>query len=87
MRDITDEAALLQAVPEIVRMTGGMEGRMPELEAFSRVLYFGTQPEERLQADSRVHFLLCMDTEQSGDPAMTVFTAENMRERLQRWEV
>lgn len=87
LRDISDEASLLQAVPELVRMSGGMEGRMPELTSFSRVLYFGTQPDAQLQTDPRVHFLLCMDAEQGGSPAMTVFTAETMHERLQRWEV
>ena len=68
-------------------MSGGMEGRMPELISFSRVLYFGTQPNAQLQTDPRVHVLLCMDAEQGGSPAMTVFTAETMHERLQRWEV
>ena len=87
LRDISDEASLLQAVPELVRMSGGMEGRMPELTSFSRVLYFGTQPDAQLQTDPRVHFLLCMDAEQGGSSAMTVFTAETMHERLQRWEV
>ena len=84
MQDIVDETILLQTIPALVKNTGSPDCRIPNMESYSRVLYFGAQPEESLSGDDRVHFVLCTEAEY---PEATVFTPRNYQEKLQRLEV
>ena len=47
-QDILDENQLLQAIPELVKTRGSADCRLPEMGDYSRILYFGVKPEERM---------------------------------------
>lgn len=84
LQDITDETTLLQAIPALVKNVGSADCRLPDWKQFSRILYFGLNPEEQLQNDDQVHFVLCSDRE---IPGATVFSASDYPETMQRLEV
>lgn len=83
-QDILDENQLLQAIPELVKTRGSADCRLPEMGDYSRILYFGVKPEERMMTDERVHFVLCTD---EPFPDATTFTPQNYSETMQRLEV
>ena len=47
-QDILDENQLLQAIPELVKTRGSADCRLPEMGDYSRILYFGVKPDERI---------------------------------------
>lgn len=83
-QDILDENQLLQAIPELVKTRGSADCRLPEMGDYSRILYFGVKPEERMMTDERVHFVLCTE---EPFPDATTFTPQNYSETMQRLEV
>ena len=83
-QDILDENQLLQAIPELVKTRGSADCRLPEMTDYSRILYFGVKPEERMLTDERVHFVLCTE---EPFPDATTFTPQNYSETMQRLEV
>lgn len=83
-QDISEENKLLQAIPALVKTRGSAECRLPKTDGYSRILYFGTAPEEQLLTDGRVHCILC--TEQQY-PGATTFAPQNYSEAMQRLEV
>ena len=83
-QDILDENQLLQAIPELVKTRGSADCRLPEMGGYSRILYFGVKPEERMMTDERVHFVLCTE---EPFPDATTFTPQNYSETMQRLEV
>ena len=56
VQDISEENQLLQAIPALVKTRGSAECRLPKTDGYSRILCFGTAPEEQLLTDGRVHF-------------------------------
>lgn len=83
-QEISDENTLLQTIPALVKNTGNADCRLPDLNQFNRVLYFGLLPEEQMQNDERVCFILCSETD---IPGAIVFSARNYQETMQRLEV
>ena len=61
VQDISEENQLLQAIPALVKTRGSAECRLPKTDGYSRILCFGTAPEEQLLTDGRVHFILCTE--------------------------
>ena len=83
-QDISEENQLLQAIPALVKTKGSAECRLPKTDGYSRILYFGTAPEEQLLTDGRVHFILCTEEQY---PGATTFAPQNYSEAMQRLEV
>lgn len=83
-QDISEENQLLQAIPSLVKTRGSADCRLPKTDGYSRILYFGTAPEEHLLTDGRVHFILCTEEQY---PGATIFTPQNYSEAMQRLEV
>lgn len=83
-QDILDENQLLQAIPELVKTRGSADCRLPEMGDYSRILYFGVKPDERMVTDERVHFVLCTE---EPFPDATTFTPQSYSETMQRLEV
>ena len=83
-QDILDENQLLQTIPELVKTRGSADCRLPEMGDYSRILYFGVKPDERMVTDERVHFVLCTE---EPFPNATTFTPQNYSETMQRLEV
>ena len=83
-QDILDENQLLQTIPELVKTRGSADCRLPEMGDYSRILYFGVKPDERMMTDERVHFVLCTE---EPFPDATTFTPQNYSETMQRLEV
>lgn len=86
VQEIPDETALLQAIPSLVKTVGSGDCRSANMEDYSRGLYFGLAPDQEMQKDERIHFMICSNTG-SEIPNGTVFTAQNYQEKLQRLEV
>ncbi|MDO4489058.1 MAG: DUF58 domain-containing protein [Eubacteriales bacterium] len=84
IEDVADENGLLQAIPALVKNAGSPECRLPNMEQYSRILYFGVRPDDKLAEDFRFHFVICSDGDVSG---ATTFTPKNYKEILQRLEV
>ena len=82
-QDILDENQLLQAIPELVKTRGSADCRLPEMGDYSRILYFGVKPEERMMTDERVHFVLC--TEEPFPDATTFTPPRIIRRRCSDW--
>ena len=83
-QDISEENQLLQAIPALVKTRGSAECRLPKTDGYSRILCFGTAPEEQLLTDGRVHFILCTEEQY---PGATTFAPQNYSEAMQRLEV
>ena len=66
VQDISEENQLLQAIPALVKTRGSAECRLPKTDGYSRILCFGTAPEEQLLTDGRVHFILCTEEQYPG---------------------
>ena len=84
VQDISEENQLLQAIPALVKTRGSAECRLPKTDGYSRILCFGTAPEEQLLTDGRVHFILCTEEQY---PGATTFAPQNYSEAMQRLEV
>ena len=84
VQDISEENQLLQAIPALVKTRGSAECRLPKTDGYSRILCFGTTPEEQLLTDGRVHFVLCTEEQY---PGATTFAPQNYSEAMQRLEV
>ena len=84
VQDISEENQLLQAIPALVKTRGSAEYRLPKTDGYSRILCFGTAPEEQLLTDGRVHFILCTEEQY---PGATTFAPQNYSEAMQRLEV
>jgi len=83
-QDISEENQLLQAIPSLVKTRGSADCRLPKVDGYSRILYFGTAPEEQLLTDGRVHCILCTEEQY---PGATTFAPQNYSEAMQRLEV
>lgn len=83
-QDISEENQLLQAIPALVKTRGSADCRLPKTGGYSRILYFGTAPEEQLLTGGRVHFILCTEEQY---PGATTFAPQNYSEAMQRLEV
>ena len=83
-QDISEENQLLQAIPALVKTGGSADCRLPKTDGYSRILYFGTAPEEQLLTDGRVHCILCTEEQY---PGATTFAPQNYSEAMQRLEV
>lgn len=84
IRQITDEDALLSAIPALVSRTGGETCLLPMMETYGRVLYIAVRPpREPLGAQVR---LLCAESGADGK-AVQLFSAEKYKEELERLEI
>lgn len=84
--DITDEDALLQAIPALVKNTGTEVCRLPDMESYGRIICFTSYPLEQAENDERIYTVLCADGE-ADRPGTCVITPENYFEVLQRMEI
>ena len=84
-RSVTDSDSLLTIIPEIVKNAANPECPLPDFSGYGRMIYFSSQPIEEFNQYNSFG-VICNEYIDKSDN-MTVFTAANYKEELERLEI